>query len=38
MGRLGGMLDCPHWGPQKSPSNVKDQVCLLGEAAIRDED
>ena len=38
VGGLGGRLDHPHWGPQKSPSNVKDQVCLLGEVAIHDED
>ena len=43
-GALGGMdglgrrLDCPHQGPQKSPSNVKDQVHLLGEVAMCDED
>ena len=38
MGGLGGRLDHPHWGPRKSPSNVKDQVCLSGEAAICYED
>ena len=38
MGRLGGRLDHPQRDPQKSPLNIKDQVCLLGAVAICDED
>ena len=38
VGELGRRLDHLHWGPQKSPSNIKDQVTLSGEDAICDED
>ena len=37
-GEFGGTSDHSHWGPQKSPSNVKDQVHLSGDVEIRDKD
>ena len=34
---LGGMLDHPNWGPWKSPSIVKDQVCLSDDGEKSDK-
>ena len=37
VGGLGERLDHPHWGPWKSPSIIKDQVCLSGDGEICDK-
>ena len=38
VGEFGGISDCPHRGPRKSPSNVKDQVRLSGDVEVCDKD
>ena len=38
VGEFGGTSDHSHRGPQKSPSNVKDQVRLSGDVEIRNKD